>query len=244
MTNPSPANWRVGLNDWPRPLADAVLDPDATALMIIDMQNYDTQPDRGLGLIMHRDFPAMASYYYDRVQRLVIPAHVRLLRFFRETGRPVVFITVGPNLPDGSDMIPRRVRRIRRQSQATGVDVTFAEGSGDHAVIDDLTPLDGELVVNKTSAGAFNSTAIEQTLRNLGITGLVMTGVSTNTCVETTARDASDRGFESVLVEDACASFDEASHVATLRTFARMFGEVLSVDQVIERLSSPRESGG
>jgi nicotinamidase-related amidase len=63
-----------------------------------------------------------------------------------------------------------------------------------------------------------------------------MTGVSTNTCVETTARDASDRGFESILVEDACASFDEASHVATLRIFARMFGEVLTTDEVLARM--------
>lgn len=236
-------DWRVGLEDWPRPLADAVIDPDATALMIIDMQNYDTRPDRGLGIIMHRDFPDMAEYYYDRVQNVVVPNNVRLLEHFRATGRPIVFVTVGPELPDGSDMIPRRVRRIRRQSSATGVDVTFADGSSDHAIIDELAPREGELVVNKTSAGAFNSTAIDQTLRNLGITGLVMTGVSTNTCVETTARDASDRGFESVLVEDACASFEEESHVATLRTFARMFGEVWTADEVIRRLSADTGSG-
>ena len=236
-------DWRAGLSDWPRPLADAVIDPDSTALMIIDMQNYDTQPDRGLGIIMHRDFPDMAEYYYGRVQEVVIPNHVRLLDFFRSTGRPIIFVTVGPELPDGSDMIPRRVRRIKRQSKSTGVDVTFADGSSDHAIPDVLAPRAGELVVNKTSAGAFNSTAIDQTLRNLGITGLVMTGVSTNTCVETTARDASDRGFESVLVEDACASFEEASHVATLRTFARMFGEVWTTDQVIERLASDTQRG-
>ena len=231
-------DWRAGLAEWPRPLADAVIDPDSTALMIIDMQNYDTKPDRGLGIIMHRDYSAMAEYYYSRIRDVVLPNHLRLLEHFRSNGRRIIFVTVGPELPDGSDMIPRRVRRIRRQSQATGVDVTFADGSADHAIIDELAPKPGELVVNKTSAGVFNSTSIDQTLKNLGITGLVMTGVSTNTCVETTARDASDRGYESILVEDACASFEEASHVATLRTFARMFGEVLTTDEVIARMKS------
>ena len=102
--------------------------------------------------------------------------------------------------------------------------------------MDIVKPNPGELVINKNSNGAFNSTPIDQILRNMGIDTLVIAGVVTNACVETTARDAADRGYNCILVEDGCASYEEISHEMTLRSFARLFGKVMNTDDVISLL--------
>ena len=107
-----------------------------------------------------------------------------------------------------------------------------------HAVIDELRPLPDELVVNKITAGGFVSTPLDVYLRDMEIEYLLVTGVATNACVESTARDASDRGYWTYLVEDACATFDPASHEATLRSFRAMSGRVGSTHQAIAELEA------
>ncbi len=100
--------------------------------------------------------------------------------------------------------------------------------------------------MNKTSSGAFNSTSIERTLLNIGIDGLVITGVVTHACVETTARDAADRGFKCILVDDACATFSQDVHDATMKAFAIHYGRVATTDEVLayiqRRLKKPRKT--
>ena len=93
-------------------------------------------------------------------------------------------------------------------------------------------------MINKTSRGAFNSTAIERTLHNLGVDALVMTGVMTCSCVETTARDAADRAFKVVLVEDATADLDQSSHEAALKQFMLRWGRVWTTAETISTLAS------
>jgi biuret amidohydrolase len=105
-------------------------------------------------------------------------------------------------------------------------------------VIDALAPRDGEIVINKTSMGAFNSTALDQTLRNLGLSTLVVTGVSTECCVATTARDAGDRGYHVLLVEDACTAVTPYLQESSLVTFAAMFGRVETTKATLAELSA------
>jgi nicotinamidase-related amidase len=96
--------------------------------------------------------------------------------------------------------------------------------------------------VNKTTLGAFNSSSIEMVLRQLGVASLIVTGVSTNCCVETTARDAADRGFACVIVDEATADYDPGSHEATLRAFHFNFGRVArTVDEVIRAVQARAE---
>ncbi|MEC5423392.1 isochorismatase family cysteine hydrolase [Virgibacillus sp. C22-A2] len=228
------SSWKEDLNVWPRKLPSVQLDIDKLALIIIDMQLYDTSRNYGLAHSL-KNYPSMFNYYYDRIDDIVLPNNVRLLHFFRDNNLPVIHVTVGAELKDGSDQIPRRKRRDNTMTSDTGVNFTFYKGSKPQQIHPDLKPLEGELVLNKNSSSAFNSTAIDQFLRNMRIEGLFMTGVSTSTCVETTARDASDRGYECVLIEDACASFDQYSHDATLKIFARMFGEVWSTEEAIQK---------
>jgi nicotinamidase-related amidase len=82
-------------------------------------------------------------------------------------------------------------------------------------------------VVHKKTFGAFNSSDLDEVLRAHGIDTLVICGISTNCCVETTARDAADRGYGVVIVDEGCADYDEAAHDASLRAFHFNFGRVV-----------------
>ena len=85
-------------------------------------------------------------------------------------------------------------------------------------------------------ASAFNASDIDRVLRNLEVRTLIAAGVGTDVCVESTARDAVDRGFNCIIVQDACATLDECSHDAALLAFAKWFGKVATTREVIARL--------
>ncbi|MBW1854894.1 MAG: cysteine hydrolase, partial [Deltaproteobacteria bacterium] len=86
--------------------------------------------------------------------------------------------------------------------------------------------------------GAFFQTPLDRILRNLGIKTLVMTGVATNYCVETTSREAVAYGYDIILVSDATATFDPEGHQATLKVITTGFGEVLNTEEVLNLLTS------
>ena len=206
---------------------------ERTALVIVDMQYVDAHRDYGLGKSLKESHPDVWEYYFDRVERLVLPNTLRLLEAFRADGLRVVHITIGPVLPDGADMVA-----LRRPKAAPGlVPLLHHAGTFEHRILEELEPRDDEIVLNKTSRGAFNSTAIERVLLNLGVEALVVVGVSTSSCIETTARDAADRGFKVAIVEDATAELDEPSHEATLRQFAVRWGRVWTTDETLAALS-------
>jgi nicotinamidase-related amidase len=184
-----------------------------------------------------KKFPEMFAYYFERMDNLVVPNTERLLKYFRENTLQVVHLTFGPQVEDGRDQIPRRKRRDKIMTDETGINVTVSKDTEAHKIHPRLEPIKGELVVNKNSNSPFNSSGIDQFLRNMEITGLVMAGVVTTGCVESTLRDASDKGYECVLVEDACGGFDQQSHEATMRAVARTFGEVWTTDETVTNLN-------
>ena len=110
-------------------------------------------------------------------------------------------------------------------------------------MIDDLAPRGGELVIDKNTSSAFNSTGIEWLLRNKGIETLIFGGMATDMCVEATARDAADRGFNAVIAEDAAATFFERHHRAALSGFARVFGQVRSTEAILAALAAGTAPG-
>jgi len=231
--------WRDRLNSWRLPVPDFEIDSLTSALLVVDMQYSDAHPDYGLGKLFHTVDPARASYYFSRLQDLVIPNIKQLLDFFRNNGLRVIYLTLGPRLKDGSDLSPNFRRRYRREEEALGFRVTFPKGTYEHSVLCELKPQDQELVINKTANGAFNSSDIDRILRNLGVETLVVTGVGTDVCVDTTARDAVDRGYNCIVVDDACATLDQESHDASLLAFAKWFGKVESTMSVLDLLTSP-----
>jgi nicotinamidase-related amidase len=210
------------------------LDPRRTALVIVDMQYVDASRDHGLGASLKASHPHLWSSYFDRVEQVVVPNVARLLQTFRAGGLRVIHLTLGPVLPDGADMVA-----LRRSARTEAMDALFHhQGTFEHRILEPLTPVEGELVINKTSRSAFNSTAIERVLRNLDIDGLIVCGVTTSSCVDTTARDAADRGFKAVIVEDAAAEIDDASHDAALRQFAVRWGRVWTTAETLTMLSA------
>ena len=236
-------DWRAGIDHWPGSVGPFEVDARRTALLIIDMQNYYVREDGGMTRLLAARFPDILAYLRQRLA-VVIPNQQRLLAFFREHGLRRVFVTVGSELEDGSDQFRRRYERDRRRAAQSGTGVLLHRGSYQHQIIEELSPRRDELVLNKNSSGAFNSTAIDQFLRNMGIETLVIGGLATNLCVETTARDAADRGYQVFLVEDACATFEHEAHVATLRTFARGYGKVGSTAEILEFLSQAVRAQG
>lgn len=235
-------DWRAALGDLPRFAPDFELEPGRTALLLVDMQSGYIREGAGLVRYLRAELPEAHAYYLDRVNRLVIPNQQRLLALFRELDWPVVFITFAAHLPSAADWLPlRRQREAEIEAEAGSKTAILVKGHPDAAVIEELAPRQDELVVNKVSRGAFNSTGIDALLRNMGITGLVVAGVITNVCVETTARDAADRGFKVVLVNDACATYTQAAHNASMKIFASIFGDVMDTEELLEALN---EKGG
>ena len=105
--------------------------------------------------------------------------------------------------------------------------------------LDALTPKDGELVLHKFSAGTFATTGLEQILRHRGVESVVVCGVSTDVCVTTSAREAADRGFQTAIVSDGCATFSAAMHQASLDTFNVALGWVRSTEEILALLAGP-----
>jgi nicotinamidase-related amidase len=223
---------------WPMPWPSFEVDWSRAALVVIDMQNYGCSPEVGLMPMLGERYPEIAGYYTPRVVETAVPNSGRLLEGFRAARRPVVFTRHGPLLADGSDMIARRRRRDLESVALTGTPALWSRGTLEHEVVAPLTPAAGELVIDKNTSSAFNSTGIEWLLRNLQVETLVFTGVATDMCVETTARDAADRGFNAIVVEDATATFFEHHHRAALSGFARVFGQVWDSTQVLAALDA------
>lgn len=227
-------SWRDELDRLPRLGPSQVeLEPGTTALVVVDMQYVDAHADYGFGRWLaetgHGD---LVAYYSERLRALAIPNTRRLLEEFRGRGLRVIHLTIGSELPDRADY--------------TGIDaeLVFDRGSFEHGILPEVAPVEGELVVNKTSRSAFSSTGLERTLLNLGVRTLVVTGVSTSVCVDLTARDAADRGFGVVVVEDATADLAPQWHDAALLQFAMRWGRVLSTDETLEALAAERSAAG
>lgn len=210
---------------------------ETTALVVVDMQYHDASVDQGFNLAMDRIDPGSMDYFNERNEGQVVPGIRRLLDYARGAGVQVVHLTLGAEQRDLSDLSPRMREWVRAIEDASGVRDIFWRGNPAFAIREELAPLDNELVVNKKSFGAFNSSDLEERLRATGVETLLITGISTNCCVETTARDAADRGFAVAIVDEATADYDAEAHDAALRAFHFNFGRILgSVDDAIAAL--------
>lgn len=211
-------------------MAERQAAPERAALVIIDMQYATGSRQGALARKMAEQGSTVADYRFDRIERFVLPQTLRLRERFRAAGRPVLHVTIGAALPDASDA-PPHMRKLF-------VEFRNHLGSREHEILDELKPLPGEHVLRKTSIGAFATTGIDSLLRALGCDQLYLCGVSTNMCVETTAREAADRGYLVTLVEDACGTTHEDLHHNTLRNFQRLFGRVRSTQTCLSEMGA------
>jgi nicotinamidase-related amidase len=157
----------------------------------------------------------------------VVPNIRRLLDYSRRRAILVIYLTFGSAHRDLRDMTPRLRQMLTEFEARGGVKDIYWSANPSFKIRSELSPWPGELVVNKTTFGAFCSTALNGILREKRINTLIFTGVSTNCCVETTAREAAERGFECVLVDQATADYDARAHEEALRGFYFNFGRVV-----------------
>jgi biuret amidohydrolase len=218
--------------DWFIPWPAFEVDWSRAGLLVIDLQNYGSNPDCGVARMLVEKFPDVASYYVPRLAETIANTR-RLLDAFRSSKREVVYTRHGALLADGRDMIPRRRQRDQDSVEQTETPTLWSKGSFEHEVVSELAPLEHELVIDKNASSAFNGTGIDQLLRNLGLDTLVVAGMATDMCVETTARDAADRGYNVIVVEDATATFFPEHHRAALSALARVYTQVWSAGEVL-----------
>ena len=187
---------------------------------------------------MERRASGFADYYMERSRKTVEPNLQRLLARFRDRGGRVIFTTVASEFPDGRDLSPIFQRMNAEAKGEIGAVVYPPRNDPWARVVDGLAPLESEAVINKTTFGSFASTGLDGALRNLGIDTLVIGGVVTNRCVETTARDATDRGYRVILVDDGTATFSPELLEMTMLSLMVSYGFVRTTDEVLALLAA------
>jgi len=216
------------------------LDPQRTALIIVDVQRYFTRSDSDFAKLFQRFAPGAIGGYLQRVSSMVLPKIQELQHYFRSLGLPVIFCVAGSHAQDGRDL-PCWLKDFDQLGlQLLGRRPTPTVNSAYWQVEDAIAPLPGELIINKTSSGALSSTSLDQTLHNMGISSLAVCGLTTAVCVGLTARQTADRGFRVVVVRDACTELSQEMHDAALLSFSHVFGQVRSTLELTQFLASSR----
>jgi len=198
---------------------ERAVETDKTALLVVDLQkseyNAETAP------VKPQD-----KYFWDRLGQTVIPNLQKLIAACRTSSVEVIYTVVECLTLDGRD----------RSLDYKVSGIFAAKGSRDAEVLDEIKPLDNEIVIPKTSSSLFNSTNFEYVLRNLGIEYVMVVGVVTDQCVETAIRDGCDRGFMMTIVDDAVATSSDQRQMEALIGF-KGYCRVRTTDQMIAELS-------
>ncbi len=184
------------------------LDPGRAALLVIDMNVYFTSP---------------AGRSYLPMTEPVIPNLKRLLEFWRTAGAPVIFTRHGHEGDHDLGMLGRFFSDYIR------VDEPEAE------IISELSPYDNETVIRKKTYDAFLGTPLSSILEEKGVDQVLVTGVLTHMCCETTARSAFCRGFEVYVAVDAMASSSEERHLGSLLSMADSVAVMMSTTEILDR---------
>ncbi len=215
------------------------LDPKHTALLVIDMQNYDANRDWALIGARGTGTPARSSgYYYDRIEGTVVPAIRRLLGGFRRLGALVVHALFASPHRGAPEMPPLWRLRFEQHAEDSGRSCVPEVGRPEMRILEALQPLPGEPVLAKVTGSAFLSTPVHDLFRYRGIRSFVACGVWLNSCVEDTVRVGADLGYLVTLAEDAAAAPDPAFHQAAVRVLGEMYCQVRESDWILQRLGA------
>jgi nicotinamidase-related amidase len=193
-------------------------DLEHTALVLIDMQRDFIEPG-GFGASLGNDVSLLEA---------IVPATRAVLEAWRRAGGWVVH-TREAHLPDLSDCPPAKRDRghpTLRIGDVGPMGRVLVRGEPGSRIIDALAPVDGELVLDKPGKGMFHATGLHETLQARGITHLLFGGVTTEVCVQTSMREANDRGYEGLLLEDCTESYFPAFKAATLEMIRAQGGIV------------------
>jgi nicotinamidase-related amidase len=201
---------------------------DTTALLIVDMQYLDAHPEYGMGA-KARDagIGEVFDYYWTAVESAV-RNQCQLLEATRTGGMNVIYTRIATQTHNARD--------VGRQHRY--VDLAVPKDSKDAQILAEITPREDDIVLSKTSSSPFNSTAIDQLLRNLGVDTLLICGVVTNGCVEGSVRDASDLGYKVIMIPDACAAVTPELHQAAITNLENGFCNCRNTKIVVKEINN------
>jgi len=206
-------------------------DPRRTALVVIDLQHGCAHPDGLMGrLAKEHNKPWLLQERWDFVNE-ILPRVRKLQDACRDVGIELIHVRVKYLTKDHRDGQRSLAREVKARA-SNAFDLEF---------LDMVAPQGDEIILDKTSAGAFNSTALDQMLRNMGRDRLLFAGMVTEGCVEMTARTAADRGYYTTLVSDGCSS---STHLAHYDALQRMTDGGLikarTADEIIRMIDASR----
>ena len=190
---------------------------DKTALMVIDMQNGFCSEEGSVNAI---GLPAA------RLQPAVAPCE-RLIAAARKAKLPVIYTRYmyRPDYADGGIMADEIVPDLKNGK-------TLMAGTWDIEVVDELAPEKGDFIVDKNRPSSFYGTGLETILRGLRVENIVVCGVTTNCCVETTVRDASQRDYRTFVVQDAVAEYEDDRNEVALKSMGMLFAHLVTTADV------------
>ena len=210
---------------------DFAFEPSSIALVVIDMQRDFVEPG-GFGASLGNDVSLLQA---------IIPTTLRLMSGFRAAGLPVIH-TRECHRPDLSDLPPAKRNRgnpALRIGDPGPMGRILIAGEPGADIIPELAPMPGERIIDKPGKGAFHGTDFGAHLQRLGLQQLVFAGVTTEVCVQTTRREAKDRGYDGVLATDATESYFPAFKAAVIEMIVAQGGIVgwaAPTDAILEAL--------
>ena len=177
------------------------IQPEKTAVLCIDMQNGECAKQ------LRKQFKNEGKderhlYLFNQLELIVIPNQQKLLKACRKTGIEIIYTTI--------ESLTNNGRERSLDYKISGIHVP--KNSWESLVIDEIQPAKDDIILPKTTSSVFNSTIIDYILHNMGIEYLLIFGIITEQCVESSIRDAADKGYLITQIEDCCASYSELTH--------------------------------